>query len=119
MQRRERRGYRRRDDCRHQRRNDCRTVTKDPLLKGDLAGHFVLTGPASFAGDIIFTTKRGTLTIDAAGTLSSTGAFETSGSVISGTGNFAGATGSLVIEGVQDPSGAFTETIEGEICLSQ
>jgi len=95
------------------------TVTKDPLLKGKLDGQFVFTGEASFAGSIIFTTKKGTLTVDAAGTLSNGGAnFQTSGPVTAGTGDFAGSTGDLVIEGTQNlETGAFTETIEGGICL--
>jgi hypothetical protein len=99
------------------------TVTKDPLLKGTLEGQFVLTGDPSpnipFAGQITFTTKKGTLTVQASGTLTDTGAFETSGPVITGTGDFAGASGDLAIEGNQDQTGAFTETIEGEICLSK
>jgi len=97
------------------------TVTKDPLLKGTLEGQFALTGNPSpnipFAGQITFTTKKGTLTVQAAGTLAATGAFETTGPVSGGTGNFAGATGYLDVEGSQDQTGAFTETIEGQICL--
>ena len=97
------------------------TVTKDPLLRGTLEGRFLLIGAPSpdlpFAGDITVTTKKGTVTVQVSGSLTTTGAFETSGQVSSGTGVFAGATGDLVIEGSQDQSGTFTETIEGQICL--
>ena len=99
------------------------TVSKDPLLKGTLEGQFAVTGDPSpnipFAGEITFTTKKGTLVTQVTGSLTATGAFETSGSVSAGTGNFAGATGKLVIVGNQDQTGAFTETIKGKICLSK
>jgi len=96
-------------------------VTKDPLLKGSLEGQFAVTGDPSpdipFAGHITFTTKKGTLVVQVTGALTATGAFETSGQVSAGTGKFAGATGQLVIVGEQDQTGAFSETIKGEICL--
>ena len=96
-------------------------VTKDPLLKGSLEGQFAVTGDPSpnipFAGDITFTTKKGTLVTQVTGSLTATGEFETSGQVSAGTGKFAGATGKLVIVGEQDQTGAFSETIKGKICL--
>ena len=97
------------------------TVTKDPLLKGSLEGQFAVTGDPSpnipFAGEITYTTKKGTLVTQVTGSLTATGEFDTSGQVSAGTGTFAGATGKLVIVGEQDQTGAFSETIKGEICL--
>jgi hypothetical protein len=100
------------------------TATKDPLLKGTLAGHFQPTGGSSsdlsFAGDITLSTKKGTLTVDVTGAVSTaTGDFQTSGPVTAGTGKFTGATGHLVFTGNQGRTGAFTETIDGKICLDK
>ena len=100
------------------------TVTKDPLLKGTLSGHFVVTGAPTpdlpFAGAVTFTTKKGTLTVGVTGVLdTTTGDFMTSQPVTAGTGRFAEATGHLMVTGNQDATGAFTETIDGRLCLSR
>ena len=98
------------------------TISGDKLLKGTTRGAFSVTGgtPPVFgiAGTVVFTTKHGTLTLAAAGTLDvSTGAFRTSGPVSAGTGKLAGATGTLTIAGVENlATGAFTETLTGKIC---
>lgn len=93
-------------------------------LRGTTAAAFQITGPTAtgfaFEGELTFTTSKGTLTLALAGTLDvSTGDFESTGPITSGTGRFDGAVGSLSLDGVQDladPAGSFTETIRGEIC---
>lgn len=94
------------------------------LLHGTTLGNFVVTGGAppvfTIAGTVVFTTQRSTLTVALAGTFNfSTGAFVTTGPVISATGKLAGATGTLTLDGVQDLStGRFTEEISGLICAT-
>jgi len=95
------------------------------LLQGTTKAAFQVTGSIptgiAFAGDITFTTKRATLTVDLDGTLDlTTGEFAASGDVSGATGKLAGATGTLTLAGVQDlldPAGSFTETVSGEICV--
>jgi hypothetical protein len=95
------------------------------LLQGATAAAFVLTGPTAtgvaIAGDITFTTNRGTLTLAHEGPHDlGTGAFQASGDAVGATGKLAGAMGSLTLAGVQDltdPAGAFTETVVGTICV--
>jgi hypothetical protein len=95
------------------------------LLQGTTEAAFQVTGTTptgiAFAGDITFTTNRATLTVDLDGTLDlTTGEFAASGDVSGATGKLEGATGSLTLVGVQnllDPSGSFTETVSGEICV--
>lgn len=95
------------------------------LLQGTTEAAFQVTGFTPdgivFAGDITFTTKRATLTVDLDGTLDlATGEFGASGDVGGATGKLEGATGALSLAGVQDlldPAGSFTETVSGEICV--
>ena len=95
------------------------------LLQGTTQAAFQVTGPTptgiAFAGDITFTTNRGTLSVDLDGTLDlTTGEFRASGEVSGATGKLDGATGALTLAGVQnlqDPAGSFTETVSGEVCL--
>jgi hypothetical protein len=100
------------------------TITRGGILNGTTAAMFGITGGTppvlTFAGTVVFTTKRGTLTIGIAGTFNvATGAFDASGPVSGGTGRFAGASGMLRLMGVQDLStGRFTETIRGTLCLA-
>ncbi len=98
-------------------------ISDGGLLQGTTAASFQITGlsgtVASFAGTITFTTNRGTLTATVAGTLDlATGAFSATSSSLSGTGKLAGASGSLVFNGVENlATGTFTEVITGSICL--
>jgi hypothetical protein len=98
-------------------------ISDGGLLQGTTAASFQITGlsgtVASFAGTITFTTNRGTLTATVAGTLDlATGAFSATSSILSGTGKLAGASGSLVFNGVENlATGAFTEVITGSICV--
>ena len=93
------------------------------LLQGTTAASFEITGfsgsVAAFTGTIVFTTNRGTLIANVAGTLDlATGAFAATTSGLSGTGKLAGVTGSLAFNGVEDlATGTFTETVTGSICL--
>ena len=93
------------------------------LLNGTTQGNFVATGGSptvpSIAGTVTFTTDQATLTVTVAGTLNlSTGEFMTSGPVTAATGKLAGATGTLVLNGIEDlTSGKFIEDISGLICV--
>ena len=105
--------------------NTTATISHAGFLNGTTTAHFDITGGTppvlTFAGTVVFAAKHGTLTVDIAGTFNvATGAFDATGSVRSGTGKFAGATGTLTFSGVEDFStGAFTETITGRICLDE
>jgi hypothetical protein len=98
------------------------TISGAGWFNGTSRGSFAITGGAppvfTVAGNVVFTTKHGTLTLNAAGTFNvATGAFKTSGAISGATGKLAGATGTLTLEGVQNlATGAFTETITGTIC---
>ena len=103
--------------------NTTATISRGGILNGTTAAHFDITGGAppklTFTGTVVFTTKRGTLTVDIAGTFNiSTGTFAASGPVTGGTGAFAGATGKLKFAGVENlATRVFTETVKGRICL--
>ena len=74
----------------------------------------------TLTGDVDFTARfnLGTFNTSVTGTLNlATGAFDVSGPVTATTGLLTGATGRLRFQGVLDPSGSFTETISGHLCL--
>jgi hypothetical protein len=93
------------------------------LLHGKTLGQFGIVGGAppefAVAGTVTFTTRHGTLTISPTGTFNvASGNFLTSGPVTASTGKLAGATGTLMLEGVQDlSSGKFVEDVTGLICV--
>lgn len=93
------------------------------LLQGTTAARFVFTGGTppvfTFAGPLTFTTNRATLTVSLMGTVDVTsGVFMANGPVVDATGKLAGATGSLILDGVQSfVDGTFVETVTGQICV--
>lgn len=92
------------------------------LLHGTTQGFFAATGGPpvlTIAGTVTFTTRQGTLTVTVSGTLNvASGNFIASGPVTAATGKLAGATGTLLFEGVEDFStGKFVEDVKGLICL--
>ncbi|MEL7156434.1 MAG: hypothetical protein AAFN30_07535 [Actinomycetota bacterium] len=97
------------------------------LLKGTTEAAFTVTGPTptgiAFEGELVFDARQGTLTLDLAGTLDlTTGAFESSGPVVSGSEGFTGAVGTIQLDGTQDltdPAGSFTEKVTGEVCADR
>ena len=104
--------------------NTTATITNDGHLKGSTTAHFDMGGASpvfQIHGVVTFTTNKGTLTVSVDGTFDvSTGAFNASGSVTGGTGTFAGSSGSLSFNGVENLStGAFSETVEGTVCLDK
>jgi hypothetical protein len=109
---------------RSRRRPDDRPNHRWRPLQGTTQASFVITGisgtVASFEGTIVFAVNNGTLTAHVAGTWDiATGQFQATTSSISGTDKLAGATGSLSFSGVEDLStGAFTESVTGEICAN-
>ena len=92
------------------------------LLNGTTVGNFTITGisppVASFVGTVEFTVNRATLTVTVAGLLNVvTGEFSASGPVTDATGKLAGATGTLLLDGVEDLStGSFVEDVTGVVC---
>ena len=95
---------------------------KGGKLKGTTTGHFDMVGgtPPVFliSGAVTFTTKHGTLTVTPSGTFDvASGHFNATGPITGGTGKWAGTTGSLTLDGIENlTTGAFTETITGMTC---
>lgn len=93
------------------------------LLQGRSDATFVVTGISGsvvfLAGDVIFTTHQGTLTVSVTGSFDlATGEFSASSPVTGATGKLAGATGSLSFVGVEDlTNGSFTSEMSGEIVV--
>jgi hypothetical protein len=100
------------------------TIFHAGILDGTTNAQLEVTGGTppvlSLVGTGVLTTEHGTLTLGVAGTFNqATGAFETTGHVVAGTGIFAHATGELLFVGVEDlTSGQFTTTITGTVCLA-
>jgi hypothetical protein len=92
------------------------------LLNGTTVGNFTITGfsppLASFVGTVQFTANRATLIVTVAGILDvATGEFSASGPVTGATGKLAGATGTLLLDGIEDLSnGSFVEDVTGLVC---
>ena len=97
-------------------------ITTHGILLGTTRGAFTVTDvvgvTASFVGPIVFTTRLGVLTAQVTGTLdTSTGAFQSQSTSLSGTGLFRGVTGNVKLAGTENlATGAFTETITGRLC---
>ena len=81
----------------------------------------VVGSSVSFAGPVTFTAVDGlgTLTVTASGAVDiTTGNFSTSGPITASTELLAGTTGHLTFVGNENlASGAFTETITGQLCV--
>jgi hypothetical protein len=97
-------------------------ITDGGLLQGTTEGHFVISGGAfpvfSIEGTVEFTTNKATLTVTVEGTFDvSTGEFSSAGPVTAATGKLAGATGALLLQGVENlADGTFVEDVTGSIC---
>ncbi len=93
------------------------------LLHGTTQGSFAITGGAppvfGIAGTVTFTTHKGTATATVAGTFDvGNGDFVASGPVTAATGQLAGMTGTLVLDGNEDlATGKFTEVVTGLVCV--
>jgi hypothetical protein len=93
------------------------------LLNGSTRANLSFTGGSGdelfFGGTVVLTTKHGTVTYDVvSGTFNTTTlAFSADLVATQGDGRFAGATGTLHLQGVNNPDGTFTEDISGVICL--
>lgn len=93
------------------------------LLHGTTTAHFDIVGGAApvfvINGTVTFTVNRATLTVPVSGSFDvSIGNFVVSGSIASATGKLAGATGTLMLDGVEDlATGKFTEEISGLLCV--
>lgn len=94
------------------------------ILKGTTAGSFeftrVVDNIVTFIGSLVVTTDSGWVAFDIEATtevVENTSTYESTGTVAEGTGIYAGATGVVRIDGVQDlTTGEFTQTVVGEIC---
>ena len=104
--------------------NTTATISHGGRLNGTTTGQFAISGaPPVFTitGTVVFTTKAGsTLIATVSGTFNVlTGEFTASGPVSGGTGNLAGVTGTLTLQGVENlATGVFTETVTGTLCQS-
>ena len=100
------------------------TIIHAGILNGTTTGQLQITGGTppllTVEGTGVLTTHHGTLTVRIVGTFNqATGVFTATGQIVHGTGMFAGATGVLTFEGVEDlTSGSFTQTITGTVCLA-
>ena len=100
------------------------TMVHAGILNGTTVGQLEITGGTppilTVVGTGVLTTQHGTLTVSVVGTFNgATGVFLATGQVVHGTGMFAGATGTLTFEGLEDlTSGSFTQTITGTVCLA-
>ncbi|MDN5749287.1 MAG: hypothetical protein L0H64_12340 [Pseudonocardia sp.] len=100
-------------------------VLRGPGLLGGAttAASFTITGQptprtVTFAGTIEIDTRRGTLTSPVTGVLDTVkGGFVTRTTGLTGGDGLDGASGTLVLAGVQDlVDGSFTEVVTGRIC---
>ncbi len=100
-------------------------ITGDGWLKGttNYAADNLVDGPqpatSSYSGELVVTTKKGTLTLRDVGVFLAApgGPFAEYDTVSGGTGRFAGATGLLFIHGTMNAAGnGFTGSISGELC---
>jgi hypothetical protein len=98
------------------------TISAGKIALGRTSASFTTTGVsgtvASFAGPIVFTSRAGTLTAQATGSLdTTTGDFRTTSANLTGTGLLRGTTGDVTLVGTENlTTGAFTETITGRLC---
>ena len=99
------------------------TIVGGGLLNGTTASTLSVAGVEGqdllFTGQIVITTKHGTVTAAIMGTLDlGTGEFSAVANIVSGTGKLAGAQGMLSFEGVEDlTTGRFAEDIAGMLCV--
>jgi hypothetical protein len=100
------------------------TIVHAGILNGTTIGQLEITGGTppvlTVVGTGVLTTLHGTLTVSVVGTVNrATGVIQATGHLVHGTGMFAGATGVLTFEGLEDlTSGSFTQTITGTVCLA-
>jgi hypothetical protein len=91
-------------------------ITGGGLLNGTTQGSFSAGSP--FTGEIVLTTNsKQTVRFAADGTFTGN-AFDATGVVTSGTGNYQNATGGkLTFQGQITSPSTFTETVTGALCL--
>jgi hypothetical protein len=100
------------------------TISVGRFEVGTTRGEFSIMGVdpngiASFAGPITFTSAVGTIVAQVTGTLdTTTGAFESTSTSLTGTGLFRGVSGAVTLRGTENlTTFAFTERITGRLCL--
>jgi hypothetical protein len=97
------------------------TISSHGVVLGHTHAAFTPTGlvgtTQSFTGPIVFTARAGTLTAQVVGTFDTTGIFQATSTSIIGTGLLRGITGQVTLAGNESPTGSFTETITGTLCL--
>jgi hypothetical protein len=100
------------------------TIVHAGMFNGTTEAQLTITGGhppiVTFTGTGTLTTHQGTITITPIGTLNqATGEFQATAHITGGTGLFAHATGDLTLVGVEQlPSGSFSQTISGTVCLA-
>ena len=92
------------------------------LLRGttQFSGQFI-DAKGDYVGSLTIVTKQGTVFVTDVGNLNAAGQFTDTGTIIGGTGQFEGATGSLLFLGHELADGVHfvDDSITGEICYDQ
>jgi hypothetical protein len=100
------------------------TIVHAGMFNGTSEAQLTITGGhppiVTFTGTATFTNNQGTITVIPTGTLNqATGEFQATGQITGGTGLFAHASGTLAFSGVEQlPSGSFSQTFTGTVCLA-
>jgi hypothetical protein len=100
------------------------TIVHAGMFNGTTEAQLMITGGhppiVTFTGTATLTNNHGTITAIPTGTLNqATGEFQATAHVTGGTGLFAHATGTLTFTGVEQlPSGSFSQTFTGTVCLA-
>lgn len=88
------------------------------LLNGKTRAEFTFVSEDQFAGTLNLVTKHGSIQFVVHDGKITGDHFRATAIAVSSSGKLAGASGSLLLEGISDPSGDFTEKITGEICFN-
>lgn len=87
------------------------------LLNGKTWAVFHFVSEEGFIGKLDLVTKHGSIQFVINDGQFTGDQFRATAIAVSGSGKLAGASGSLVLEGVSEANGDFTEKISGEICF--
>jgi hypothetical protein len=98
------------------------TISSHGVVLGSTHASFTPTSVTptseSFTGPIVFSSDVGTLTAQVNGTFYASGMFTATSTSITGTRLLRGVSGQVTLNGTENPSLAFTETITGELCVA-
>ena len=89
------------------------------LLNGTTRAVFTFVSAEGFIGELNLVTKHGSVQFVINDGQFIGDQFRATAIAVGGSGKLAGASGSMVLEGVSEPSGDFTQNISGEICFDK